>query len=107
MNCNGIANELFNCDKKKIYKNFNKKITEERFNEIKNKMYELFSGWLPRANNFHILKLNVKNNSEIPSDKLIGYDKLDWSEMPKEALEYIKSLPEFNKNMFRKITGLK
>ena len=29
-----------------------------------------------------------------------------WSKMPKKMLEYIKSLPEFNAEIFKKITGI-
>ena len=29
-----------------------------------------------------------------------------WNKMPKEMLEYIKNLPEFNAEIFKKITGI-
>ena len=30
-----------------------------------------------------------------------------WRDMPREAIEYIKSLPEFDGDMFYEITGIK
>ena len=30
-----------------------------------------------------------------------------WEGMPKEAINYLKSLPEFDANIFEKITGIK
>ena len=29
-----------------------------------------------------------------------------WADMPKEAIEYIKSLPEFNAKIFFEVTGI-
>ena len=33
-------------------------------------------------------------------------DKTAWSKMPTEMLEYIKSLPEYNEKVFKKITEM-
>jgi len=33
-------------------------------------------------------------------------NEVAWSFMPKEMLEYLKSLPEFNQKIFDKITGV-
>ena len=29
-----------------------------------------------------------------------------WKDMPREAIDYVKTLPEFNAEMFKRITGI-
>ena len=82
---------------------FNKKITEERFNEIIDKLYSF--NWSPKFNNAEDLKGNLEwYEANIPN--IVSVDnKTAWSFMPKGMKEYLKSLPEFNEKIFDKITG--
>ena len=82
---------------------FNKKITEARFNEIMDKLYSF--GWYPKFNNAEELKGNLEwYETNIPAIVKVD-NKTAWSFMPKEMLEYIKNLPEYNEKIFEKITG--
>ena len=82
---------------------FNKRITEERFDEI----YETLNSfeWYPKFNNAEQLKGKLEwYETNIPA--IEGVDnKTAWSSMPEEMLNYIKSLPEYNEKIFNKITG--
>ena len=82
---------------------FNKKITEDRFNEIFNKLNQF--NWYPKFNNAYDLKGNLEwYETNIPAIVKVD-NKTAWSFMPKEMLEYIKSLPEYDEKIFNKITG--
>lgn len=82
---------------------FNKKITEERFNEIFNQLSSFC--WFPKFNNAEELKGNLEwYETNIPEIVSVP-NKAAWSFMPKEMLDYIKNLPEYNEKIFLKITG--
>ena len=84
---------------------FNKKTTENRFIEIFNKLISF--GWYPKFTNAYDLKGNLEwYETNIPNIVKVD-NKTAWSFMPKEMLEYIKSLPEFDKEVFDKVTGNK
>lgn len=82
---------------------FNKKITEERFNEIYGKLCSF--GWYPKFNNSEELKGNLEwYETNIPAIVWVD-NKRAWSFMPEEMKRYIQSLPEYNEKLFNKITG--
>ena len=101
--CEGISRAIFCYKKSGKLMAFNKKITEERFNEIFGKLNKF--GWYPKFNNAEQLKGNLEwYETNIPA--IVSVDnKTAWSFMPKEMLDYIKSLPEFNEKIFNKIIG--
>lgn len=83
---------------------FNKPITEERFDEVNKKL----GGWYPDFTNAK--KLNQKyGNSEwcaTPAPAITGRTaKEAYAEMPTELVNYINSLPEYDDEIFMKITG--
>lgn len=81
---------------------FNKKITEERFEEVFEKLNSF--DWFPKFNNAYDLKGNLAwYETNIPSIVKVE-PQVAWSFMPKEMKEYIYSLPEFNEKIFKKIT---
>ena len=107
--CSGIANDIFSAHKKETFTVFGKEVTEDRFKEIKNKILELWDNWYPKFNNLHILYLKAGSKWEetpIPNAKAISKEEA-WADMPKKALEYIRSLPEFDAKTFAEIAGLK
>lgn len=108
-NSNGINEGIFVNNIKTKPKLFNKEISEERFNEVFDEISNLSNGWKPTYNN--LKSLYLKNGSKwecIPIHKAKGLSKKEaWSGMPKELLEYIKSLPEFDAGIFEEITGIK
>lgn len=101
--CEGISKSIFCYKKSGKLMAFNKRITEERFDEI----YETLNSfeWYPKFNNAEQLKGKLEwHETNIPA--IEGVDnKTAWSSMPEEMLNYIKSLPEYNEKIFNKITG--
>ena len=83
---------------------FNKKVSEERFNEVKRKIDSFC--WYPKFNNAEELKGNLEwYETNIPA--IVNVEpKKAWSFMPKEMLDYIKSLPEYSEKIFKKITEI-
>jgi len=54
--------------------------------------------------------MNEKEKSEFPSHKITGgflrkTDRMDWRYLTKEDKEFIKSLPNFDDEIFKKISG--
>lgn len=109
LNCFGLSKAMFTADKPHDFLLFGVAVDEERFENVQSQYRDLVGGWYPKFNNLHALYL--KNGSEwkqTPIDKAEEIRKEEaWKDMPKEAVDYIKSLPEFNAEMFEKITGIK
>ena len=83
---------------------FNKPITKERFNEVNEKL----GGWYPKFTNAEELKEKYGNGEwhATPALAITGRTaKEAYAEMPTELVEYIKLLPEYDDEIFRKITG--
>ena len=107
-NSNGISNALFVSNKKETYTLFNKKTTKTRFEEVRTNLYRLLNGWTPTFNNLKALYLKYGSDwklTPIPQAEEISKQEA-WADMPKEAIEYLKSLPEFNEKIFTEITGI-
>ena len=103
LECEGISRAIFCYKKSGKLMAFNKRITEERFNEIFDELNSF--GWYPKFNNAEQLKGDLEwYETNIPAIKSVD-NKTAWSSMPKEMLEYIKSLPEYDEQIFNKITG--
>jgi len=108
----GVEKAIFLADKKSVPTIFGKEVSEERFNEVWDKIKKLFNGWFPVFHNAFELYLQAGNDwKKVDALKIVGYNDKDlphkaWKDMPAEALAYIRSLPEFDENMFEKITGL-
>lgn len=82
---------------------FNKKTTEERFNEVINSLYSF--NWFPKFNNAEELKGKLEwYETNIPAIVRVP-NEVAWSFMPNEMKEYIQSIPEYNEKLFNKITG--
>ena len=81
---------------------FNKKSTQQRVNEVR-AMLRAFN-WTPSFNNWY----DIKGDKEwwafcFPQLKNVE-NNVAWSKMPKDMLDYIKSLPEFNEKVWKEIT---
>ena len=101
--CDGISYSIF-CYKKsgKLYV-FNKKTTQERYNEIMLKIRTF--GWYPKFNNAEELKGNREwFETNIP-DIVSVPNEVAWSFMPKDMKGYLQSLPEYSEKVFKKVTG--
>ena len=107
--CSAVINGLF-CYKQEAKKNiiFRTQVAEERFNEVRNKYQSLLGEWSPRqTNGWQLYKESGESWLKIDMRKFKVIDWYDsWKEMPKEAIAYICSLPEFVAEDFKEITGL-
>lgn len=88
-NCSGVSGALFLADKPRTYSIFGKSVPESRFNEVKNQLFDLLNGWLPTFGDI----------KELPTKKA-------WCGMPKAAIDYVRSLPEFDAQIFQQVTGI-
>ena len=101
--CEGISKSIFCYKKSGKLMAFNKRITEERFNEIYAELIKF--NWYPKFNNAEQLKGELEwYETNIPAIESVD-NKTAWSSMPEEMLKYIKSLPEYDEKIFNKITG--
>ena len=100
---------MFCSNKKNEYYLFNKKIKKERYKIIWDKLYELLNGWVPQFNNLKKLYLKYGNDWKATPINLAEeiQKKEAWEDMPKEAINYLKALTEFNVKIFEEITGIK
>jgi len=109
LDCLGIFKSLFCIGQSGKFLIFNKQSTEKRIDEIFEVLYSKLNGWRPTYNNIKALwfangsdwKLTpVKDAKELQKEEA-------WADMPTAAIEYVRSLPEFDADIFEKITGLK
>lgn len=93
--CNDIA--------AKSYYLFNKPVEKERTYEVIDGLKTF--GWTPDFTNAGALK-EGKEWKEVPAHKIKAIAiKEAYSKMPKEMLEYIRSLPEYDEDIFNAVTG--
>ena len=76
--------------------------------EVRERLMKELGGWKPTFNNIKALWLAhgsdwkltpIKNAEELSK-------KEAWESMPPGAIKYVSSLPEFDANMFKRITGI-
>ena len=101
-NISGASKCIFCCNLEGIkLRLFNKKISQERFIEVKNELIGF--NWYLNFNNSEELKGKLEwHKANIPAIEKIE-NKTAYSFMPKDMVDYIKSLPEFNEKIFNKI----
>ena len=108
LNSYGVSNALFLANKTQTYTIFGKNVTKEKFNEVWKIFHKKLNGWVPTFNNLKSLYLKSGSSwklTPIPNAEEIS-KKEAWESMPKKAIEYIKTLEEFDKDMFEEITGI-
>ena len=106
LNSYGVDCALFLANKKRVYLIFGKEVSEGRYLEVKNNLYEKLGIWDPNFNN--IKALYLKNGSDWKLTPIKNAEEISkqeaWKDMPREAVEYVASLPEFDADMFFEIT---
>lgn len=109
LNSFGVDNALFLANKKRTYSIFGKKINKEKFKTICNEFFKKLNGWTPTFNNLKSLYLKYGSEWKLtPIHRAQEISKEEaWRDMPIEAIEYLKSLDEFDPDMFFEITGIK
>lgn len=104
----GVNNALFMANKPRIYSIFGHEVSEERFRDVKEILYDKLNGWRPTFNN--IKAIYLANGSDWKLTPIKDAEEISkkeaWASMPKEAVEYVKSLPEYDAQMFKEITGI-
>ena len=104
----GVDCALFLANKPRTYTIFGKEVSEKRFNNVYDNLIDTLHDWHPTFNNIKSLYLeNGSNWVKTPINDAKEISKREaWADMPKEAIDYIKSLPEFDADMFAEITGI-
>ena len=86
---------------------FNKQVSEDRIYEVKQKWSELRGDWMPRQTNGYELYKEAGSWDKIDISKFKTIDWEDsWKDIPEKLLNYIESLPEFDSEIFKEITGI-
>lgn len=87
----------------KAYYLFNKQVTQERIFEVIDGLRAF--DWEPDFTSASTLKKG-KRWEEVPAHKIEERSaKEAYAEMPKEMLEYIRNMAEYDDDIFNKITG--
>lgn len=104
--CEGISRSIF-CYKKsgKLYV-FNKKTNASRLKKIWDDLRSF--NWYPKFTNAEELLVKYGGKWEcVPPHRIkVRGEKEAYADMPQGMLEYIKAMPEFNAEIFKKITGI-
>ena len=101
--CDGVSRSIFCYKKSGTLYLFNKKTTQERYNEVMSKIQTFC--WYPKFNNAKELKGNREwFETNIP-DIVSVPNEVAWSFMPKDMKGYLQSLPEYSEKVFNKVTG--
>lgn len=104
-NCIAVYKSIFcaNLQGEK-FKLFNKSISESRWEEI---FYKLNVYYAKQTNAFELYAKNGNDWFSINPSELTYKDWEDsWSDMLKELIDYVSSLPEFDADIFQEITGI-
>ena len=109
LNSFGVDGAIFLANKKRRFSIFGKKVSQKRYGEVWSCLPDKLHGWTPTFNNLKSLYLKYGSEwKKTPIDRAEEISKEEaWASMPQEAIEYIKSLPEYDADMFYEITGLR
>ena len=102
-NCEGLAYAIMCINETGRYKLFNSDIDSERFDEVEENIRE----WYPKFTNAFDYYEKEKKWECVPAPRIEGVDdKTAYKDMPQKLIEYFKSLPEFDAEIFTAITGI-
>lgn len=107
IDCEGLAYSIMCINETGRYKLFNLNIDKERFGEVKENIRKCADGWYPKFTNAFDYYKKEKKWECVPAPRIAGVDdKAAYKDMPKKLIEYFKSLPEFDAEIFTAITGI-
>ena len=108
LNCQGIHKSIFCTNQSGRFLLFNKQVDEARIDTVFFNLTSALKGWEPTFNNLKSLYLKVGSDwSRTPIPNAEEISKVEaWKDMPESAINYLKSLPEFDADIFREITGI-
>lgn len=109
LNCYEIYKSTFCTNASGKYLLFNNQVGETRIDNVMRELYIKLMGWRPTYNNLKCLYL--QNGSKWEKTPIQDAQEIStkeaWKNMPQAAIDYVRSLPEFNPEIFEKITGIK
>ena len=87
---------------------FNKEVSQERINDVFSQYNKLSNGWKPKFNNaFELYEKQGKDWKKVDASQIKSVDKVKaYADMPRELIEYLITLPEFDKQVFMDVTGI-
>lgn len=105
--CDGLTRSIMCYKVSGKYKLFNKDIAKQRYWEIANNITHFLAIWYPCFTNTLNYYNEEKGWEEVPASKIKKVDnKIVYKDMPKDLIEYLKKLPEFDAKIFTEITGI-
>ena len=107
-NCNGLSKSIMCIGQSGENYLFNKKTDETRIDEIIYTIKEMMGSWYPKFTNaFDLFDKNNKKWEYVPAFGITVVDKkIAYKDMPEDLIKYFKELPEFDADIFKKITGI-
>ena len=86
---------------------FNTQVTESRIQEVRIKLFEYLGAWRPKSTNrIALYKANGEKWLSSDSKDQVVQENKRFNDMPSKAIEYLRTLPEFDASIFQKITGI-
>lgn len=106
-NCHGICNSILCINTQGNNLLFNKEVTSARIMKIFADIASITSNWFPNFTNVRALQEKEDYPKYISPEDISSVLSIKaYKEMPKELVEYFKSLPEFDPEVFEEITGI-
>jgi hypothetical protein len=107
-NCFGLSNHFFAANIPEKYYLFHKEVSKERYDEVMKVFKNLSNNFVPQFNNLKGLYLKFGSDWKLtPVQAANEIQKQEaWSDLPKEALDFLVSLPEFEADIFFEVTGI-
>ncbi len=114
LNSQGVSRAIFLADKKQKPTIFGVEVSKERFENVWSELQVKLNGWYPNFNNTFELYIQAGNDWEkvkasdiCPTLSTWEEPYEAWKDMPQKAIDYVRSLPEYDAKMFERITGIK
>jgi len=87
---------------------FNKQTTQERAGEIISEYRNKLNSWRPKFNNaFTLYDANGKEWKKVDASEIKEVARAEaWEGMPTKAIDYLKSLDEWDADIFKEVTGI-
>jgi hypothetical protein len=106
-NCNGVSNNFFNANTPEKFFIFNKEVSKDRYDEVVDIFKKTSNNFIPQFNNLEELYNKFGDLVSTPIQAVREIQKEEaWKGLPLDAINYLKSLPEFDAEIFFAVTGI-
>ena len=112
LECYGVDMALFPPKKDRQPTIFGVNVTKDEYENVIRNLFNKLNGWHPKFNNaFDLFLQNGSQWEKVDASKIRSTTTRDnpyeaWKDMPKEAIEYLQSLPQFDAENFKRVTGI-